>query len=112
MRNKLSLALLVAILAFANSAPSLAYEKPSTAYAGEIKLFAGPEAPKGYEFCDGRLLPLPLSSVKYWNLFSVIQWTFGGDKKATFALPDLREMEKSMGGVRFIIATEEVYFPY
>jgi microcystin-dependent protein len=56
------------------------------AYLGEVRLFAGAVAPKGWSFCDGSQLPIALSG----ELFSVIQTTYGGDGDMYFDLPDLR----------------------
>jgi microcystin-dependent protein len=54
---------------------------------GEIRAFAGNFAPyPNWLPCDGRLLPIQ----QYSALFSIIGATYGGDGKATFALPDLR----------------------
>lgn len=55
-------------------------------YIGVIKLFAGNYEPQDYRFCDGRLLPIQ----QYNALFAVLGFTYGGDGKTTFALPDLR----------------------
>jgi microcystin-dependent protein len=49
-------------------------------------MFAGNFAPAGWEFCDGRLLPIS----QYESLFQLIGTTYGGDGQETFALPDLR----------------------
>ena len=53
---------------------------------GDIVMFAGNFAPRGWAFCDGRLLPVN----SYAALFSIIGTTYGGDGRSTFALPDLR----------------------
>ncbi len=53
---------------------------------GSIKMFAGNFAPRGYAFCDGRLLPIAQNTA----LFSLLGTTYGGDGRTTFALPDLR----------------------
>ena len=53
---------------------------------GEIKLFAGNFAPRGWAFCDGQLLPIAQNAA----LFSILGTTYGGDGRTTFALPDLR----------------------
>ena len=53
---------------------------------GEIRMFAGTFAPRGWAFCDGELLPISSNSA----LFSIIGTTYGGDGRTTFALPDLR----------------------
>lgn len=53
---------------------------------GIIKLFAGQYAPRDWEFCDGRILPIS----SYTALFSLLGTQFGGDGRTTFGLPDLR----------------------
>ncbi|WP_295719299.1 tail fiber protein [Mucilaginibacter sp.] len=55
-------------------------------YIGEIKMFAGDFAPRGWALCDGSLL-----QISQWQaLFSIIQTYYGGDGMSNFALPDLR----------------------
>lgn len=58
----------------------------SNPYLGEIVLFAGNYAPRGWAFCDGQLLSIN----SYSALFSILGTTYGGDGRTTFALPDLR----------------------
>ena len=53
---------------------------------GEVTLFAGNFAPRGWAFCDGQLLPIS----QYQALFSILGTIYGGDGRSTFALPDLR----------------------
>ncbi|MBW2468192.1 MAG: phage tail protein [Deltaproteobacteria bacterium] len=55
-------------------------------FIGEIRLFAGNFAPRGWALCDGQLLPIP----QYTALFAILGTTYGGDGRTTFALPDLR----------------------
>jgi len=55
-------------------------------FLGEIKMFAGTFAPRGYALCDGQLLPISQNQ----SLFSLLGTTYGGDGRTTFALPDLR----------------------
>ena len=55
-------------------------------YIGEVRLFAGTFAPKGWAFCDGSQLSVALSDA----LFSLIGTTYGGDGSEYFNLPDLR----------------------
>ncbi|RYD96343.1 MAG: phage tail protein [Sphingobacteriales bacterium] len=55
-------------------------------YIGEIKLFAGDFAPRGWFFCDGTLLNIH----RYEALYSIIQNYYGGDGQINFAVPDLR----------------------
>ena len=56
------------------------------AMLGEVKIFAGNFAPRGWAFCAGQLLPISQNQA----LFSILGTTYGGDGRTTFALPDLR----------------------
>ena len=58
----------------------------SEPYIGEIKMFGGNFAIRGYAFCDGTLLSIGQNDA----LFSLIGTTYGGDGLANFGLPDLR----------------------
>lgn len=58
----------------------------SEPFVGEIRLFAGDFAPRGWAFCNGQVMPISQNPA----LFSVIGKTYGGDGKTTFALPDLQ----------------------
>ncbi|MEO1410153.1 MAG: tail fiber protein [Bacteroidota bacterium] len=53
---------------------------------GEIILFAGNFAPRGWALCDGQLLSIASNTA----LFSILGTTYGGDGRTTFQLPDLR----------------------
>jgi microcystin-dependent protein len=53
---------------------------------GELTLFAGNFAPRGWAFADGQILSIAQNTA----LFSLLGTTYGGDGKTTFALPDLR----------------------
>ncbi len=53
---------------------------------GEIRIFAGNFAPRGWAFCEGQLLPISQNTA----LFSLLGTIYGGDGRTTFALPDLR----------------------
>lgn len=55
-------------------------------YIGEVQVFAGPFAPRGWMTCDGTMLDIRA----YTALYAVIGNRFGGDGQTTFALPDLR----------------------
>jgi microcystin-dependent protein len=55
-------------------------------FIGEIKIFAGNFAIRGWAFCDGSLVPVGANP----PLFSLIGKTYGGDGQTNFALPDLR----------------------
>jgi microcystin-dependent protein len=56
------------------------------AYIGEIRMFGGTFAPKGWAFCEGQLMAISQNTA----LFSIIGVMYGGDGKVTFGLPDLR----------------------
>jgi microcystin-dependent protein len=58
----------------------------SEPFIGEIRMFAGNFAPRGYAFCDGQLLAI----VQNEALFSLFGTIYGGDGRVTFGLPDLR----------------------
>ena len=55
-------------------------------FIGEIVMFAGNFAPRGWALCDGQLLSISANQA----LFSILGTTYGGDGRTTFALPDLR----------------------
>lgn len=58
----------------------------SEPYIGELRLFAGNFAPRGWAFCDGQLLTIAENAA----LFALIGPTYGGDGRDNFGLPDLR----------------------
>ncbi|MDP5191855.1 phage tail protein, partial [Rheinheimera baltica] len=55
-------------------------------FIGQVTMFAGSFAPRGWAFCHGQLLPISSNTA----LFSIIGTTYGGNGVSTFALPDLR----------------------
>lgn len=55
-------------------------------FIGQIVMFAGNFAPRGWALCEGQLLPIAQNQA----LFSILGTTYGGDGRTTFALPDLR----------------------
>jgi microcystin-dependent protein len=55
-------------------------------FLGQIIMFGGNFAPRGWAFCDGQLLAISGNSA----LFSILGTTYGGDGRTSFALPDLR----------------------
>ena len=58
----------------------------ATPFIGQITLFAGNFAPRGWAFCNGQLLAISQNTA----LFSILGTTYGGNGQTTFALPDLR----------------------
>ena len=59
---------------------------PPAPLLGEIRLFAGLFAPKGWAFCDGSLL----KTRDYPALFRLLGTIYGGDGANNFAIPDLQ----------------------
>jgi microcystin-dependent protein len=70
-----------------------------------IILFAGNFAPRGFAFCEGQLIDIAANTA----VFSLLGTMYGGNGTSNFALPDLREAEKSLGGARYIIAMEGIF---
>ena len=58
----------------------------SEPFVGEIRMFAGNSAPRGWSLCDGQLLAVSQNDA----LFSLLGTIYGGDGRTTFALPELR----------------------
>ncbi len=55
-------------------------------FIGEIRMFAGNFAPRGWQFCNGQLL-----AISQWSaVFALLGTTYGGNGQTTFGLPDLR----------------------
>jgi microcystin-dependent protein len=75
-------AAVLALALMAGAAPASAQD----CLLGELKLFAGNYAPRGYAFAHGQ----QLSIAQYAALFSLVGTTYGGDGYSNFALPDLR----------------------
>lgn len=58
----------------------------SEPFIGEIIMFAGNFAPRGWALCNGQLMSIAQNTA----LFSILGTTYGGDGRVNFALPDLR----------------------
>ncbi|MEL4245096.1 phage tail protein [Shewanella xiamenensis] len=58
----------------------------SDPFIGQISMFAGNFAPRGWAFCNGQLLSISQNSA----LFSIIGTTYGGNGQTTFALPNMQ----------------------
>lgn len=83
-------------------------------YLGEIKMFGGGFAPRGWNLCDGSLLEIS----PYQALYSLIGNAYGGDGISHFALPDLRGRAPvhqgtlqlgDLGGEESVTVTEPEY---
>lgn len=55
-------------------------------YLGEIRMFAGNFAPRGWALCNGQLMSISQNTA----LFSILGTTYGGDGRVTFGLPNLQ----------------------
>ena len=55
-------------------------------FIGQIMMFGGNFAPRGWAMCNGQLLDISQNAA----LFSILGTTYGGDGRTTFGLPDLR----------------------
>ena len=55
-------------------------------FIGQVTMFGGNFAPRGYALCEGQLLSINA----YSALFSILGTTYGGDGRTNFGLPDLR----------------------
>ncbi len=55
-------------------------------FIGEVIMFGGNFAPRGWALCQGQLLPIS----QHQALFSILGTFYGGDGRTTFGLPDLR----------------------
>jgi microcystin-dependent protein len=58
----------------------------SEPFIGEIMMFGGNFAPRGWALCNGQLLPIAQNTA----LFSILGTTYGGDGITTFALPNMQ----------------------
>ncbi|HVH80613.1 MAG TPA: tail fiber protein [Stellaceae bacterium] len=57
----------------------------TTPYLGQIMIFGGNFAPRGWAFCNGQLMSIQQNTA----LFSLLGTYYGGNGISTFALPDL-----------------------
>ena len=58
----------------------------SEPFVGQIIMFGGNFAIRGFAQCDGQLLGISQNTA----LFSLLGTTYGGDGRTSFGLPDLR----------------------
>jgi microcystin-dependent protein len=55
-------------------------------YIGEIRLFAGNFAPRGWALCNGQIMAIASNTA----LFSILGTNYGGNGTTTFGLPNLQ----------------------
>lgn len=58
----------------------------SEPFIGEIRMFAGTFAPRGWALCNGQLLAISSNAA----LFSILGTNYGGNGVSTFGLPNLQ----------------------
>src|ERR1700693_2766888 len=58
----------------------------SNVFLGQISMFGGNFAPRGFALCNGQTLPITQNAA----LFSLLGTTYGGNGQTTFALPNLQ----------------------
>lgn len=76
-------------------------------FLGEIRVFGGNFAPRGWAYCNGQLMSIQQNTA----LFSLLGTMYGGDGKTTFALPNLMgrapmHQGQSPGGSPYTIGEE------
>jgi microcystin-dependent protein len=81
MKQKMNVLLLFVICAMSSFDG-----QAQNAFTGEVKLFAGYFAPRGWAFCDGQEMQITQNTA----LYALLGNQFGGNGRTTFALPDLR----------------------
>lgn len=55
-------------------------------FLAEIRIIGFTFAPRGWAFCNGQILPITQNQ----SLYALLGTNYGGDGRASFALPDLR----------------------
>ena len=87
MQPFLTMSYIIALTgAFPSRTERAATTLASEPFIGEIRIFGGNFAPRGFVFCDGQLLTVNSNP----SLFSIVGTTYGGDGRTTFGVPDLR----------------------
>ena len=102
MKRILFVIMLLAIFSLTPTEKSFAGSEP---FIGEITIFAGSYSPRGFAFCEGQMLEI----TQYTALFSILGTRYGGDGRTTFALPNLKDAEKSLNGARYIMALQGMF---
>jgi len=108
---KRMIAQLTIALALLCLAPTPHANASADPFLGEITIFTGSFAPRGWVFCEGQMMAIAQNTA----LFSIVGTSYGGDGKTTFKLPDLRDAEAKLRkddttpGPRYIIALQGIY---
>ena len=78
--------LMTGVFAVAAAMAAPAGANAQECFIGEMRMFAGNFAPRGWGLAQGQLLPIAQNTA----LFSILGTTYGGNGQTTFALPDMR----------------------
>jgi microcystin-dependent protein len=81
--------------------PCPGYDDFQEPFLGEIRLCGGEAAPRGWEYCDGRLMLIVQNNA----LFALFGTRYGGDGRTTFKLPQLPDD----GPFKYVICTTGVF---
>jgi microcystin-dependent protein len=85
-RSFLTATVFMAAILFMITGTAVKESQAQEPFIGEIVMFGGNFAPRGWALCDGQLLAINQNQA----LFSILGTTYGGDGRTTFGLPDLR----------------------
>ena len=75
-------------------------------FIGQVQLFPFTFAMTGWSTCEGQIFTI----TQYQALYSLIGFTYGGDGRTTFAVPNLKGAEP-LPGMKYYIALEGLYPP-
>jgi microcystin-dependent protein len=88
------------------SSSFLTRRKAMEFYLGQVVIFAGNFAPRGWLLCNGQLVQIQQNMA----LFSILGTTYGGDGQKTFALPNIPAVKAENGAqLNYLICAEGVY---
>ena len=110
MKNNLKCSVIILIMLISFFTQGFNYKSyASEPFLGEIHLFSFDFAPRGWDKCEGQLIPIQQNTA----LFSLIGTTFGGNGTTNFALPDLRtaavQFENSPQPMCYYIALQGIF---
>jgi microcystin-dependent protein len=76
-------------------------------FVGEVRAMPFGFVPQGWAPCQGQLLQVEGNTA----LFALLGSTYGGDGKATFALPTLAPIKGQTGTLQYCIAIGGIFPP-
>tara|TARA_R110002096_G_scaffold46676_6_gene124805 strand:+ start:19331 stop:21667 length:2337 start_codon:yes stop_codon:yes gene_type:complete len=91
---------------YAASEPVAAQDVPQgSCMTGEVQLFSGKFAPRGWAFANGDML----DTQAYSALYSIIGTAYGGDGQTGFALPNIQPPVSETAGSAAMVCVNGVY---